>query len=149
MQWAGKKGIEWFLVPTGGQHFNRQAERMIRLIKKQIWRSFEGKNTPLKRQLQSSKRLPGGQQQPLTSPWAEGRPLCQEDLMLGRARSGLPVVLFETGQLLTKRFEMVQQAKEEFWDRWVKEVFLSLLKQQKWIQIQEGCQGWGCGLEQG
>jgi hypothetical protein len=29
---------------------------------------------------------------------------------------------------------MVQQAKEEFWDRWVKEVFPSLLRQQKWFK---------------
>ncbi len=43
MQWAGKKGIEWVLVPTGGQHFNGQAERMIGIVKKQIWQSFEGK----------------------------------------------------------------------------------------------------------
>jgi hypothetical protein len=43
MQWAGKRGIEWFLVPTGGQHVNGQAERIIGLIKKQIWRSFKGK----------------------------------------------------------------------------------------------------------
>jgi hypothetical protein len=35
----------------------------------------------------------------------------------------------ETGQQLTKRFRIVQQAKEGFWDRWVKEVFPSLLKQ--------------------
>jgi hypothetical protein len=25
-KWAGKKGIKWHLVPTGGQHFNGQAE---------------------------------------------------------------------------------------------------------------------------
>jgi hypothetical protein len=34
MQWAGRKGVEWVLVPTGGQHFNGQAEKMIGLIKK-------------------------------------------------------------------------------------------------------------------
>jgi hypothetical protein len=43
VQWAGRKGIEWTLVPTGGQHFNGQAERMIGLIKKQLWKTFEGK----------------------------------------------------------------------------------------------------------
>ncbi len=37
-QWAGKRGIEWHLVRTGGQHFNGQAERM----KKQLQKSFEG-----------------------------------------------------------------------------------------------------------
>jgi hypothetical protein len=35
-EWAGKKGIEWHLVPTGGQHFNGQAKRMIGVLKKQI-----------------------------------------------------------------------------------------------------------------
>jgi hypothetical protein len=43
IQWAGKRGIEWILAPTGGQHFNGQTERMIGLIKRQIWRSFEGR----------------------------------------------------------------------------------------------------------
>jgi hypothetical protein len=32
IQWAGKRGIEWILAPTGGQHFNEQAERMNGLI---------------------------------------------------------------------------------------------------------------------
>jgi hypothetical protein len=32
------------------------------------------------------------------------------------------------------KVRIVQQAKEEFWDRWVKEVFPSLLKQQKWFK---------------
>jgi hypothetical protein len=54
--------------------------------------------------------------------------------MLGRARPGQLVVPLETGQQLTKRFRMVQQAMEEFWDRWVKKVFPSLLKQQKWFK---------------
>jgi hypothetical protein len=55
--------------------------------------------------------------------------------MLGRARAGAPVVHFETGQQLVKRFKAVQQAKEEFLDRWVKEVFPSLLRQQKWFRF--------------
>jgi hypothetical protein len=29
-----ERGIEWHLVPTGGQHFNGQAERMIGILKK-------------------------------------------------------------------------------------------------------------------
>jgi hypothetical protein len=33
MQWAGRKGVEWVLALTGGQHFNGQAEKMIGLIK--------------------------------------------------------------------------------------------------------------------
>jgi hypothetical protein len=33
-EWAGRKGIEWHLMPTGGQHFNGEAERMIGILKK-------------------------------------------------------------------------------------------------------------------
>jgi hypothetical protein len=133
MQWAGKKGVEWILVPTGGQHFNGQAERMIGLIKKQIWRSLEGRKYSHEETvtiLQEAARVVNS----TCNPWAKSRPLCPEDLMLGRARPGQPVVPPETGQQLTKRFRVVQQAKEEFWNRWVKEVFPSLLKQQKWFK---------------
>jgi hypothetical protein len=42
-EWVGKNGIEWHLVPTGGQHFNGQAERMIGILKKQVHQSFEGR----------------------------------------------------------------------------------------------------------
>ncbi len=139
IQWAGKKGIEWVLVPKGGQHFNGQAERMIGLIKKQIWRSFEGRKYSHEETvtiLQEAAWVVNSR--PLAcNPWAEDRPLCLEDLMLKWARPGLPVVPLETGQQLTKRFRMVQQTKEEFWDRWVKEVFPSLLKQQKWFKYKK------------
>jgi hypothetical protein len=119
IQWAGKKGIEWVLVPTGGQHFNRLAERMIGLIKKQIWRSFEGKKysheatvTILQEAAQVINSRPLAR-----NPWPEGGPLCPEDLMLGRARPGQPAVNLEAGHQLIRRFENVQPAKEEFWDR--------------------------------
>jgi hypothetical protein len=35
--------LESHLVPTGGQHFNGQAERMIDILKRQLHRSFESK----------------------------------------------------------------------------------------------------------
>ncbi len=87
VQWAGRKGIEWVLVTTGGQHFNGQAERMIGLIKKQIWRSFEGRKYSHEETvtiLQEAAQVINSR--PLAcNPWAEGKPLCPEDLMLGRA----------------------------------------------------------------
>jgi hypothetical protein len=58
-------------------------------------------------------------------PWAEKEPLCPEDLMLGRSRTGNPTVSFETGLQLVKRFHVVQEAKK---------VFPSLLKQKKWYK---------------
>ncbi len=123
-------------MPTGGQHFNGQAERMIGLIKKQLWRVFEGKKysheetiTLLKEVIQSINSRPLGR-----NPRPEGEPLCVQDLMLGRAQPGQVEVKFETGKQLTRRFKNVQQAKTEFWNRWIEEVFPEMLKQHKWTR---------------
>jgi hypothetical protein len=136
VQWAGRKGIEWTLVRTGGQHFNGQAERMIGLIKKQLWKTFEGKKltheetlTVLAEAVQKiNSRL-------LTwNPRPEGEPLCVQDLMLGWAKPGQAEVKFESGKKLTKRFENVQRTQQEFWKRWIEEIFPEKLRQSKWKQ---------------
>jgi hypothetical protein len=54
--------------------------------------------------------------------------------MLGRAQPGQVEVKFETGKQLTRRFENVQRTKEEFWKRWIEEVFPEMLKQHKWTR---------------
>ncbi len=134
VKWAGRKGIEWTLVPTGGQHFNGQAERMIGLIKQQLWRTFEGKRLTHEETLmvlaEAVQRI---NSRSLTrSPRAEGEPLCVQDLMLGRAKPGQVEVKLESGNKLTKRFENVQRIQQEFWKRWIEEVFPEKLRQSKW-----------------
>jgi hypothetical protein len=71
------------------------------------------------------------------SPWDEKEPLCPEDLMLVRAGVGIPSVSFKAGLQLIKRFRVVQEAKEEFWDRWVQEIFPSLLRHKKWYKYKQ------------
>jgi hypothetical protein len=134
VQWAGKKGIEWTLVPTGGQHFNGQAERMIGLIKQQLWRTFEGKRLSHEETTTVlAEAVHKINSRPITwNPRPEGEPLCVQDLMLGRAKPGQVEVKLESGKKLTKRFEDVQRAQQEFWKRWIEEVFPQRLKQNKW-----------------
>ncbi len=134
IQWAGKKGIEWTLVPTGGQHFNGQAERMIGLIKKQLWKIFEGKRLSHEETLTLlAEAVQKINSQPITrNPRPEGEPLCVQDLMLGRAKPGQVEVKFEAGKQLTRRFENMQRTQQEFWKRWIEEVFPEMLKQSKW-----------------
>jgi hypothetical protein len=132
IQWAGKKGIEWTLVPTGGQHFNEQAERMTGLIKKQLWQTFEGKkhshDETLTLLVEAVQKI---NSPPITrNPRPEGEPLCVQDLMLGRAQPGQ----VETGKQLTRRFENVQRTQQEFWKKWIEEVFPEMLKQHKWTR---------------
>jgi hypothetical protein len=87
---------------------------MIGELKKQIWRSFEGRKYMHEEtctivqeaaQVVNSRKLTAG-------PWADGDPLCPEDLMIGQARMGMPTAKFETGQQLVKRFKAVQEAKK-------------------------------------
>jgi hypothetical protein len=52
--------------------------------------------------------------------------------MLGRAKPGQVEVKFEAGKQLTRRFENVQRTQQEFWKRWIEEVFPEMLKQSKW-----------------
>ncbi len=47
-------------------------------------------------------------------------------LILGWSFNTSPLLRFKTGKQLVKRLRTVQEAKEEFWDRWVKKVFPSL-----------------------
>jgi hypothetical protein len=134
VQWAGRKGIKWTLVPTGGQHFNGQAERMIGLIKKQLWKTFEGRKLTHEDSLTVlAEAVQKINSRPLTwNPRPEGEPLCVQDLMLGRAKPGQAKVKFESGKKLTKRFENVQRTQQEFWKRWIEEIFPEKLKKSKW-----------------
>ncbi len=136
VQWAGRKGIERTVVPTGGQHFNGQAERMIGLIKKQLWKIFEGKRQSHEETLTLlAEAVQKINSRPITwNPRPEGEPFCVQDLMLGRAKPGQTEVKFETGKKLTRRFENVQRTQQEFWKRWIEEVFLERLQQSKWKQ---------------
>jgi hypothetical protein len=109
---------------------------MIGLIKKQLWRIFEGKRLSHE---ETTTLLAEAVQKinsrPLTrNPRSEGEPLCVQDLMLGRAKPGQVEVKFESGKQLTRRFENVHRTQQEFWKRWIEEVFPELLKQTRWKQ---------------
>jgi hypothetical protein len=71
----------------------------------------------------------------VSSLWAEGEPHSHKDVAV------VPPVKFETGLQLVKRFRMIQEAKEEFWNRWAQEIFPSLLRQKKMVQVQTICSG--------
>jgi hypothetical protein len=121
-------------VPTGGQHFNGQAERMIGIIKQQLWRTFEGKKLTNEETLTIlAEAVQKINSRALTwNPRPKGEPLCIQDLMLGRAKPGQVEVKFESGSKMTKRFENVQRTQQEFWKRWIEEVFPEKLRQSKW-----------------
>jgi hypothetical protein len=109
---------------------------MIGLIKKQLWKTFEGKKLTHEETLTVlAEAVQKINSRPLTwNPRPEGESLCVQDLMLGSAKPGQAEVRFESGKKLTKRFENVQRTQQEFWRRWVEEIFPEKLRQSKWKQ---------------
>jgi hypothetical protein len=107
---------------------------MIGLIKKQLWRIFEGKKLSHEETVTLlAEAVQKINSRPITlNPRSEGEPLCVQDLMLGRAKPGQVEVKFKTGKQLVRRFENVQRTQQEFWKRWRDEVFPEMLKQSKW-----------------
>jgi hypothetical protein len=101
-----------------------------------LWKTFEGKRLSHEETLTLlAEAVQKINSRPITwNPRPEGEPLCIQDLMLGRAKPGQVEVKFETGKKLTQRFENVQRAQQEFWKRWIEEVFPERLKQSKWKQ---------------
>jgi hypothetical protein len=76
---------------------------MIGLIKKQLWKTFEGKRLfheeTLTLLVEAVQKI---NSQPITrNPRSEREPLCVQDLMLGRAKPGQTEVKLETGKQLT------------------------------------------------
>lgn len=50
--------------------------------------------------------------------------LMPANLMMGRATAGVPAIQYEkAGQLRLQYIQAIKEAKDEFWVRWVKEIF--------------------------
>jgi hypothetical protein len=57
--------------------------------------------------------------------------------MMGQASAEWSSIQFETGGQLTKRLKCIKKAMDEFCDRWLKEVFPTLLKKNKMDQVKK------------
>ena len=65
-----------------------------------------------------------------TSP--DDKYLCPNDLLLGRSTSRIPNGPFAQSTDPRRRFEFVQMVTDNFWKKWTRDYFPSLLIQQKW-----------------
>ena len=65
-----------------------------------------------------------------TSP--DDKYLCPNDLLLGRSTSRIPNGPFTHSTDPRRRFEFIQMITDNFWKKWTRDYFPSLLIQQKW-----------------
>ena len=65
----------------------------------------------------------------------DGSYLCPNNLILGRSSSAIPQGPFKNGTN-TRMFYFIQQLIENFWKKWTRDYFPSLLVQPKWRTFQ-------------
>jgi hypothetical protein len=103
-----RSGVEWRLVPTGGQHYNKQAERVIGLLKKCLEQSLEGKRCSLEEvgrllcnaaHIVNSRPISRGK---ATEDPAERGPITPLHLQLGRETIEVPEANYDLQPRLTR-----------------------------------------------
>jgi hypothetical protein len=135
-QFADGAGIDWQAVPTGAQHYNGQAERIIGLVKKCLTQTLEGKTCSYGElstivaevaQIVNSRPIARNSNNP-----SSGGPITPLHLELGRATVGVPQVRFEESLQLMRRLQYVEEVKRQFWAKWMQQVFQGRVLAQQW-----------------
>jgi hypothetical protein len=107
---SGARGAEWHLVPTGAQHFNGQAERMIGLLKPCLEQAVAGKRYSYGElatvmaeaaQVVNSRPIARGSEDTQA-----GAPITPLHFQLGRATVEVPRVRFEEAPSLAGDYSM-------------------------------------------
>ncbi len=133
---VGARGAEWHLVPTGAQHFNGQAERMIGLLKPCLEQAVAGKRYSYGElatvmaeaaQVVNSRPIARGSEDTQA-----GGPIIPLHLQLGRATVEVPRVRFEEAPSLTRRLQHADEGVKQFWRKWMHLVFQEKLLSRTW-----------------
>ncbi len=135
---AEKAGAEWHIVPTGGQHYNGQAERLIGLLKRCLEGALNNRRFTLGElsttvaeaaQVVNSRPIAKNTGDPET-----GGPITPLHLQLGRATVEVPRMRFEEAPRLTQRLQFIEEAKRQFWKKWMQQVFSGRMLNHKWTR---------------
>ena len=135
--WTRGKKTEWVVLPTGGQHFNGVAERMVgqaKLALEQVLgnkiATFGEMQTLLKRAeyIVNSRPL---KVQPGSDPEMMA-PITPMHIMYGRSDIEMPVLKFELNPSLTRRMQFWEEVKKEFWEKWTMLIFGQMVPSHKW-----------------
>jgi hypothetical protein len=135
---AEREGAEWHIVPTGGQHYNGQAERLIGLLKRCLEGALNNRKFTLGElstvvaeaaQVVNSRPIARNTGDPET-----GGPITPLHLQLGRATVEVPRMRFEEAPRLTQRLQFIEEAKRQFWKKWMQQVFSGRMLNHKWTK---------------
>lgn len=63
--------------------------------------------------------------------------LCPNELLLGRTSKNVPGGVGDGRERFAKRIELIQQVVQQFWKRWMRDFFPTLVIRQKWHHSQK------------
>jgi hypothetical protein len=63
-----------------------------------------------------------------------GGPITPLHLQLGRATVEVPSVKFQEAPRLTQRLQFIEEAKKQFWKKWMQQVFSGRMLNHKWVK---------------
>jgi hypothetical protein len=125
------------VVPTDSQHFNGQVKRMIGILKKCLesitlrkgahWGAQHG-------DVRATQIVNSTQIAQSTGDPESGGLITPLHLMLGRASVEVPQVQFNEMPRLTRRLQFVEDAKKQFWKKWMQQVFRGSILSHKWTK---------------
>jgi hypothetical protein len=145
LDWCGVNKTEWIVVPTGAQHFNGQAERMIGLAKFCLEQVLENKVATfgeLATALKEAEYMLNSRPlaiKPGSDPNMLG-PITPLHLIGGRASVYLPEIKLETNVSLTRRMQFLEETRKEFWAKWMALIFGRMIPAGKWRKEQPDLQ---------
>ena len=129
-------GIDWTFSPGNAPWYNGATEALVKTTKRALNASI-GENVMTFSELLTCifeaaelvNERPIGMH---PSNPDDGTYLCPNDMLLGRSTSKVPQGPFLERTSYQYRFDFIQSIVEAFWKRWTREVFPSLVIQNKW-----------------
>ena len=135
-----QRGVQWIFNPPSGSHFGGVWERQIRTVRKVL-------HSVLKQQTLDDESLQTVlceaesiiNSRPITTSSEDPsdlEPLTPNHLLLMKKQPLMPVGLFQTADLYTRRrWRQTQYIADLFWKRWTREYLPLLQERQKWSQV--------------
>ena len=135
-EFCGEKGMQWKFITPGAPHQNGCAEALVKTCKSALKKAVGSQVlTPLELYTILLEVANLVNQRPIgriPNDPDDGSYICPNDILLGRASSGIPQGPFKGTNNPRHRVEFVQKIIDSFWKRWNRDVFPSLVPRKKW-----------------
>ncbi|XP_068682177.1 uncharacterized protein [Montipora foliosa] len=133
---CAEKGMHWKFTTPAAPHQNGCAEALVKTCKNALKRAIGSQLlTPFELHTVFLEVANLVNQRPIgriPNDPDDGKYICPNDILLGRASSEVPQGPFKETQNPRHRVEFLQKIVDSFWKRWNRDVFPSLVPRKQW-----------------